>query len=119
MKRLMNAANIIYSAVLSFILISGAMADTIYLKQGGRQEGDIIEETPEYIVVRDSDTNWEIVYYRRFIDRIERGPLPSKKKAEKAKKEKAGKKKAKEAVVGESSSETEKVDKKKTKAEDG
>jgi sRNA-binding regulator protein Hfq len=48
-----------------------AFVDTVYLKGGHIEKGEIIEDTADYIVVLDPRNLWKKVFYKKLIEKIE------------------------------------------------
>lgn len=57
---------------LNLLFVTYVFSDAVYLKDGRREEGEIIEETDDYIVILDPKSLWQIVVYKKLIDKVER-----------------------------------------------
>lgn len=73
---------------LSLIFRALSLADIIYLKSGHKEEGEIIEENKDYIIIFDPKSLWRIVIYKRHIDKIEKETVTIQEESKEAEKSK-------------------------------
>lgn len=78
--------NALFMAFLNLIFVSFIFADIIYLKDGHKEEGEIVEEHDDYIVILNTKNLWRVVIYKRLIDKIERSKTTESKTHEKSEK---------------------------------
>jgi len=53
-----------------FLSAYACFADTVYLKDGQAEEGKIVEDAPDYVILLDQKTLWKKVFYKKLIREI-------------------------------------------------